>query len=354
MTPEREVELLSLIRDLNECNDVLLEKVSQLEDALDHSQTALQAEIDRAQLAGAPQSAVPTSDRHIAQLVTELDLGNQALKQQQMLNQTLQAELTAAQERANQLEQECALLQQKYTDQAQSLVQAENSCADLRARLQRQQRYTLQFKAALEKCLNVSQNSHPAASFVNAAEVQSASASVVSMPKAQSIRPWIEESPAYDRIDPQLESLVRGIRSPSMPSQPSPPPRQTDPVAEVQLWHDLARVIDDSAADVTEVTQATPSEATSTESVQFTEPSPWGVPISEARPPATPPKSEVSVEVLAAAAPSATTDAYVPAMTFQDGLPSPLVYPLRTPKRIPSLAAVELPTFPRPQKKSGY
>ena len=44
-THPRETELLNLVRDLNECNDVLLTKVSQLEESLERSQAALQAEI---------------------------------------------------------------------------------------------------------------------------------------------------------------------------------------------------------------------------------------------------------------------------------------------------------------------
>ncbi|MEO1180909.1 MAG: hypothetical protein AAFX51_08645 [Cyanobacteria bacterium J06636_28] len=58
---QRETELLNLVRDLNECNDVLLAKVSQLEESLERSQAALQAEIDR--------SGPPVGDREIVQLV---------------------------------------------------------------------------------------------------------------------------------------------------------------------------------------------------------------------------------------------------------------------------------------------
>lgn len=42
-------ELISLIQELNQCNSVLMERVSQLEEALEDSQSALQAEVGRTQ-----------------------------------------------------------------------------------------------------------------------------------------------------------------------------------------------------------------------------------------------------------------------------------------------------------------
>ncbi|HEY9641492.1 MAG TPA: hypothetical protein V6C57_13475, partial [Coleofasciculaceae cyanobacterium] len=42
-------DLISLIQELNQCNSVLLDRVSQLEEALESSQMALQAEVGRSQ-----------------------------------------------------------------------------------------------------------------------------------------------------------------------------------------------------------------------------------------------------------------------------------------------------------------
>ncbi|MEM9905206.1 MAG: hypothetical protein AAF921_09320 [Cyanobacteria bacterium P01_D01_bin.44] len=398
ISPEREAELVTLIRDLNECNDVLLAKVSQLEDALDRSQSALQSEIERSQNNpnGADKSGEPrVSDRHIAQLVTELEYSNQALKRHQLLNETLQTELTSAQERVDQLEHDYAFTQQQYADQAQALLQSETACRDLRSRLQRQQRYTMQFKAALEKCLNVSANTHTVpADFVTAGQDMP----LVSMPKAQHIQPWVSESGDYQKLDPQLESLIRGSKAVNkvdddataqpvggfdISTQPMHSAPAGDPAAEAQLWHDLARMIenptsplDDADEDFEGADDDLPlTEAAFAEnaSLQFTEPSPWETPLASEVPtsnvhvpepsaetapeiaPETasgaisemPHTPEVSVEVLA------DTSSYVPAMAFPEGeaAPSPVVSPLRSQKRIKSLASVELPNFPKPQPR---
>jgi hypothetical protein len=66
-------------------------------------------------------------------------------------NEALQAELDVNQQRVAQLERECTLLQQRFNEKTVALQQAENTCHDLKSRLHRQQRYTLQFKAALGK-----------------------------------------------------------------------------------------------------------------------------------------------------------------------------------------------------------
>ncbi len=52
------------------------------------------------------------------------------------------------------MERECAIIQTNYDEQSHRLLQSENVCRELRTRLMRQQRQTLQFKAALEKCLD--------------------------------------------------------------------------------------------------------------------------------------------------------------------------------------------------------
>ncbi|MEO1402962.1 MAG: hypothetical protein AAFV72_17180 [Cyanobacteria bacterium J06635_1] len=400
ISPEREAELVTLIRDLNECNDVLLAKVSQLEEALDRSQSALQSEIERSQNSanradGAANSGESrVSDRHIAQLVTELEYANQGLKRHQLLNETLQTELTSAQERVDQLEHDYAVTQQQYAEQSQTLLQSETACRDLRSRLQRQQRYTMQFKAALEKCLNVSANTHTVpADFVTAGQDMP----LVSMPKAQHIQPWVSESGDYQKLDPQLEALIRGSQSVSklddeatvqpvggfdISTQPmradsdSASQSASDPAAEAQLWHDLARMIETPTGSPLEDTDddfegadddlpLTEAAFTEPPSLQFTEPSPWETPLPSEVPTSnihvpepsqetapnpeteTPHAPEVSVEVLSDAS------SYVPAMAFPDGesAPAPVVRPLRSQKRIKSLAAVELPNFPKPQPR---
>ena len=446
----REVELLKLVGDLNQCNDNLLRRIAQLEETLEHSQAALQAEIERSQEPGiTPEQPPPPAsspNAQIAQLVSELDSTQQALKRQRILTETLQAQLETSQQRVAQLERECALIQQRYTKQSQTVMETEATCRDLRSRLQRQQHYTLQFKAALEKSLEMSSHSGQSPLSLsrdnpnkNQQVNRGVPSQLVSMPKAQRIQPWSADA-NLSKQAPNLDVLIKGL-SPSSPHNardstqsiqqsgqqspiPSPYPLasassqladQPDSEAEALLWRDMERLIDGSrkradeveppskTADQsvpppildklkdkqTEISSKLPSQslfrlnptaasaASQAEEPKFTEPSPWGEPLKEAQsqsptkesasaasaanqsPPvvkqssdslplltSNPPKPSVSIPVAA----NQTVD-YPPALNPQLGVnsPSPIVYPLRPQRKIKSLAAVELPNFPRQQ-----
>jgi hypothetical protein len=317
--PPSTEELIQLVQDLNHCNDALLHRISTLEEALEASQAALQTEVERHQGVAARTGAVP---QQIAQLLGELDVANDGLRRTTMHNEALQAELDVSQQRVAQLERECTLLQQRFNEKGVALQQAETTCRDLKSRLNRQQRYTLQFKAALEKCLNMTANSNVeevplAGSFAQADGAQHP----VSMPKSQQIQPW--SSSNLDQAQEfSFNGLLQGVKH-SPPVSPTrnfsaPPPetfppeadRSTDPEAEGQLWRDLERVTEPrSAGSALESTApaigesakpaaqepdpwyspdstdaAKPSngsgQSLENETPTFTEPSPWGEPLS--------------------------------------------------------------------------
>jgi len=86
----------------------------------------------------------------------ELSSDQQMLQYQQGLIESLTEQLASSQAHTAQLESDYAALQQRYIEQSYHLQQAEAACLDLRTRLHRQQRQTLQFKTALEQCLEPS------------------------------------------------------------------------------------------------------------------------------------------------------------------------------------------------------
>jgi len=316
ITPDREKELLRLIHDLNECNDVLLAKVSQQEAALRKAQQTIQTQSSQMKLAhtqmteqlsaqqAAAQLVSQNAQQQVAQLVAQLETAETGLQRQQLVNENLHSELTNAQERVTQLERECALSAQQYATEAQARLQAESSNKDLRSRLQRQQRYTMQFKAALEKSLTVTaraprQATHGIADTVpthtsgryygartDAAVSSAFDASNVNMPKARRIMPWASASASnsFEGIDPHLESLIRGanqaaaestryseppitdaplpLQSEKVPTQGIPTEKEAVDVAAVdtgesvasesaaadQLWQDIERVMEEPEA----------------------------------------------------------------------------------------------------------
>ncbi|NEQ43648.1 MAG: hypothetical protein F6K00_08850 [Leptolyngbya sp. SIOISBB] len=334
----KEAELQSRIADLNQCNEVLLSRVNQLEEALERSQQALQQEVERSPRLTEDEKVAEAQTRSVAQLLSELDDTSAALKRQTLLAETLTAQLKTAEERAQRFEQECTILRKRKVERAQELQAAEDTCADLRSRLQRQQQYTLQFKSALEKCLDTAAFQHASHSIENelpqsvsmTSEPTVNTSRSVGMPRSESIRPWAA-NPTQVPADPQLQSLIKQpagaepLTSPETPAQPSllttGSPAETTQAegavsidaakatlpavdsaaaknseAEQKLWQDVERVIESTVtgttpaptgieANNTASTTAAPvaaaiSEEPSTPATEFTEPIPWGAPVN--------------------------------------------------------------------------
>ncbi len=387
----REIELLELIQDLNRCNEVLLARVNHLEEALEVSQQALQQEVERSQQVTEADRVAIARQQSVAQLLSELEESNTALKRQSILAETLQAQLETYQERSKQLERECAVLRKQNTEKGQQVQELDSTCRDLRSRLQRQQRYTLQFKAALEKCLDVShhktgQNSEvrPDADLYDASSAPDIGP--LAMPRADRIQPWSAQEMG-PQTDAQLLSLVRSLREPE-PVIAAPPPPAVAPAAtntdslaidqeaEQQLWQDVERVLDNSTQTPTPAapltTEGIPTATSDEADTPFTEPMPWGpvrspavdqaesAPIAfetepEAMPvwetsPLTTVEADPQPDLAPSASPVPAPELEIPAMqatqTAQPS-PSPIVHPLRpTKKKRTSLSAVELPSFP--------
>jgi hypothetical protein len=239
-------DLISLIQELNQCNGVLMERVSQLEEALESSQNALQAEVARTQDVQ-PGYAVQdwtAVQEQITTLFNQLEFAHQTNQRQQILIETVTEQLENSQERIAQLEREAALLQQRYNEQSQLLSKSENSCRDLQARLQRQQRYTLQFKAALEKSLEVPTPQYePVVSTEISAEVPTEKTLIESvpetpfLPKTRRIQPWSAQHNSdqsswmkLHQLDWKTEALQVDLADPA--PAPMSPPAKAEPAAQ--------------------------------------------------------------------------------------------------------------------------
>ncbi|MBD2112853.1 MULTISPECIES: hypothetical protein [Cyanophyceae] len=378
-------DLVQLIQDLNQCNDALLLRVTELEEALERSQVALQAEIERTQTmpGSLPLGATPGPvQQQIAQLLSELDIANDGLRRTTIHNETLQAELESNQQRVAQLERECTLLQQRFGEKNTALHQAEETCRDLKARLHRQQRYTLQFKAALEKCLNMTPAAGSAGPSSTAVQGQLLSPTAledvsqpVAMPRSQQIQPWSAGQGSVTD-NPSLTHLLRGLRSAGPSSVPAPAAVQPDFLPEPSVAiapEPLPTISADppplanpkpapTALDPWLETIDQPATTTALEAASlFTEPSPWGEPVA-AVPQPTPmpspsatalPAEPVRTQQPTAPAPGPSQPAasalpsYSYPVSAPKASPSPLVHPLRSQKKITSIAAVELPSFGR-------
>jgi hypothetical protein len=153
-------QLLRLNQELRQANDDLYQQVETLTSKLSESEKALQLQKKRS---GVTESIlkdqaqeVSATQEQIQSLYQQLDTSQQNVQRQEALIETYKSQLEFSQQRLAQLERECALLQSHHQEQSQHLLHSENACKELRTRLMRQQRQTLQFKAALEKCLETS------------------------------------------------------------------------------------------------------------------------------------------------------------------------------------------------------
>jgi hypothetical protein len=143
-------EPVTLIQALHECNRDLIERVTQLEMDLKESHNLCKSQEI---LSEKFNLELKSRQAEITRLFAKLEQANQVIQQQAVVTENLTERLEKSQSRLAHIERECALTQERYNEQLHQIVQSENTCRELRSRLHRQQRQTLQFKAALEKCL---------------------------------------------------------------------------------------------------------------------------------------------------------------------------------------------------------
>ena len=153
-------QLLTLNEELRNANNQLYEQAEQLTNALSESEATLQQQRKRSTVAESMLKQhtheLNAAQAQIQSLFEQLESSAQNLQRQESLAESYRGQLEFNQQRLAQLERECALIQGKYSEQTRLLSQSENACRELRTRLKRQQRQTLQFKAALEKSLETS------------------------------------------------------------------------------------------------------------------------------------------------------------------------------------------------------
>jgi hypothetical protein len=207
--PQTPGEREALLERLQQDNGELHHRVEQLETLLHETRQSLQQQrsqaLDRQKLLDRRTAELKTAREEGEHLAHQVNSLTQQIREQTNVIEGLSADFQTSQERLARMERECALTQERYNEHSQMLLQTQNLCRDLRSRLHRQQRHTLQFKAALEKCIeNPQENAKAAIAAVgepmSAGEVSSAESSEPSapgesssagiVPKAQPIAPW--------------------------------------------------------------------------------------------------------------------------------------------------------------------
>ncbi|MGG6263357.1 hypothetical protein ACQ4M3_03260 [Leptolyngbya sp. AN03gr2] len=374
--------------------------IAKQRQALDASRQRLQ---DQETQIAQQLETIAATQAEVAQLNQALDQAHQAQQKQQILIETLTAQLESSQSQVAQLERDCALTKQQYDQQIQDLRQSENACRDLRSRLHRQQQYTLQFKAALEKCLDVTATQKIEESVDQEISASEAQCESVGFVKAQPVQPW---STTLDPLPWELEPVSTNIAVPSDSVWATAPDdaslfEEEEPIAAETFEMPEAIEFDESAIEFAELPQPEPivvhpplsyTIARSTEEAPAVrhnidlfvptaskpvEPPAVEAPIAALEPEVTEiqtvsiedsnlieTREEIAANPFNLALPPAvepTVSTPSPFITLNEddrvkepyvappteGSPSPVVYPQRSQKKRESLAAVELPSFPK-------
>lgn len=224
-------KLLILNEELQTANSNLYGQAQQLKQELAEAEKILQWQKKRStvteSILNQQAQDLATSQEQIHSLFQQLETARQTVQSQEMFINTHKSQLQISQERVAQLERECTLLQTKYGEQSQDLLYSENTCRELRTRLIRQQRQTLQFKAALEKCLDTTVPNydtlddtahHPHDVTSQSTRFSRKARSL--FPHAQPIQPWSAEGgdvvDTFNSVGQHLENSWMQSPSPSV------------------------------------------------------------------------------------------------------------------------------------------
>jgi hypothetical protein len=157
-------QLLKLNTELTTANNHLYAQVEQLKTELAEAEKILQWHKTRSSVTESmfnqQNQELSAGQEQIHSLYQQLETSVKTVQEQEICIENYKANLQISQQRLAHLERECSLLQSNYSQESQQLLHSENTCRELRARLMRQQRQTMQFKSALEKCLDTPIPSH--------------------------------------------------------------------------------------------------------------------------------------------------------------------------------------------------
>ncbi|MGB3531958.1 MAG: hypothetical protein WBA13_00410 [Microcoleaceae cyanobacterium] len=222
------------IQALREYNQDLVERIAQLEAQLDSYQKDLR---DKEAIINQHTQELALAQEQVTRLFGKQELTHQVIQRQQVLVETLTGQWEASQTKMAQMERDCTLTQQRYNEQFHELMQTQNTCRDLRSRLHRQQRHTLQFKAALERAVEM-QSRHRSQPNLNQSElminsftqltpeptlpksVESDPTRQTPTPKASPVQPWSTQSTSEEKSVEALEEIIQGQEEEQFYPQP--------------------------------------------------------------------------------------------------------------------------------------
>ncbi|AFY38191.1 hypothetical protein Lepto7376_1871 [[Leptolyngbya] sp. PCC 7376] len=343
-----------LARKLRQHNRELVKTVVQLEQALAESQERLQKQIARSRnadsLLNQQADSLTGNQDELENLRENLKLAKENVREHRTMMNELNLTLKRSQTQLAQVERECTLLRESYDEQQQKLAAAEQEIQDLQARLQRQQRYAIQYKTALEQQgVQVDESNIPSTPIAKAP-----------IPKVSRIQPWseqkLEPKPLFPNNEVTTEVDLTELTSQVFPAEQQAPIATPDIAAELQeasvvlppdINDDLEQQLKDLEAEMEAMSQEVieePETIAPKTIVQFPQ---LQTSVRQSNTPAPNIAQPTSPAPTIQRQPQQPMVAASGLPTQQKNFPSPTLNPLRTAKKRSSLAAVELPSFSR-------
>ena len=313
-------------------------------------------------------SQLEQQTKELKSTTEELEVTRQEFEAGQVAIANLSQNLQFTQERMALMERECALTQKNYQEQSQLKQQLENTCRELRARLHRQQRHTLQFKAALEKCIekpgSVDLESIPTLEPVSSSPATSPDSTgtnstgtdygVIVFSKAQPIQPWSAKT------DPDIDKLAATTGDSNQETIREIELAQENYNRLLETNKDTVKDLLDKSPDNQELQNVTTGESEYSFSSLGKEDS---LPKDEIR-------ENIYRQIASGSQERSPLESLASNLTWEDAPekeinnfdknksdrpqavkpPAPLVYPQASAKKRRSLAAVELPSFSPPEQ----
>lgn len=134
-------------------NEKLKAKISDLENLIEEQKQQIKIQVIKNQ---DYSNLEENQQKEVENLKKEIVNKNQQIEKQKETIETLTEQLEKIQQQTARLERECSLLQDNYNDQQHQLKQVEKENKELKIRLQRQQRYNIQYKTALDQVIGAS------------------------------------------------------------------------------------------------------------------------------------------------------------------------------------------------------
>lgn len=143
---------------LREHNRKLLKKVFKLEQELAEIDNSFQQQTKQSQnsdiLIAQQAEEIKECQQELENLSQKYLFSQQEIEEQKLVIEERTQQLRLSQQHTAQLERECSLLQEKCNDKTYEVSSQQQKIEELSARLDRQQRYTLEYKAVFDKYNN--------------------------------------------------------------------------------------------------------------------------------------------------------------------------------------------------------